>query len=88
MNADGSRHYYHQVKYPIENDFILDVNVLKNTALTKCRLVQSVGPVEYTDCMSKEGQDFPNECPAYETKQSVVRFQQCWIFHSDWSNST
>ena len=28
------------------------------------------GPAEYTDCISEEGQDSPNECPGYDTKQS------------------
>ena len=27
------------------------------------------GTVEYTDCISAEGQDSPNECPAFDTKQ-------------------
>ena len=26
--------------------------------------------VEYTDCVSAEGLDAPNECPGYDTKQS------------------
>ena len=25
---------------------------------------------EYTDCISAEGLDFPNECPGYDTKKS------------------
>ena len=33
-------------------------------------LAQSPGAVEYTDCFSAEGQDSPNECPGYDTKQS------------------
>ena len=33
-------------------------------------VTQSVGAVEYTDCIYAEGQDSPNECPGYETKQS------------------
>ena len=28
------------------------------------------GGVEYTDCISAEGQDSPNECSVYDTKQS------------------
>ena len=31
---------------------------------------QSVGAVEYTDCISEEGSDFPKECPVYDTKHS------------------
>ena len=31
---------------------------------------KSVGPVEYTDCFSAEGQDPSNECSGYDTKQS------------------
>ena len=33
-------------------------------------IVQSAGPVEYTDCFSASGQTSPNECPRYDTKQS------------------
>ena len=32
--------------------------------------VQSAGTVEYTDCISAEGQDTSNEFPVYDTKQS------------------
>ena len=28
------------------------------------------GAVEHTDCFSAEGEDSPNECPRYDTKQS------------------
>ena len=31
---------------------------------------QSAGAVEYIDCTSAKGYDTPNECPAYDTKQS------------------
>ena len=31
---------------------------------------QSVGAVEYTDCISAEGYPHHNECPVYDTKQS------------------
>ena len=33
-------------------------------------ITQSAGTVEYSDCTSAEGQDLPNECPGYDTKQS------------------
>ena len=33
-------------------------------------MAQSAGVVEYTDCISAEGYDFPNECPTYHSKQS------------------
>ena len=33
-------------------------------------LSQSAGAVEYTDRISAEWQDSPNECPRYNTKQS------------------
>ena len=33
-------------------------------------LTQSAGAVEYTDSISAEGFDSPNECPRYDTKQS------------------
>ena len=32
-------------------------------------MTQSAGAVEYTDCITAEGQDSPNEYPAYDTKQ-------------------
>ncbi len=34
------------------------------------KLAQSAGAAEYTVCISEERQDFPNECPGYDTKQS------------------
>ena len=33
-------------------------------------MAQSVGTVEYTDCISAEMLDSPNECLGYDTKQS------------------
>ena len=33
-------------------------------------VAQSAGAVEYTKCFSAEKQDFPNECPGYDSKQS------------------
>ena len=33
-------------------------------------LAQSAEAVEYTDCFSAEGEESPNECPGYDTKQS------------------
>ena len=38
--------------------------------LAKKLIAQSAGAEEYTDCTFVEGQDPPNECPGYETKQS------------------
>ena len=35
----------------------------------KC-MAQLAGDAEYTDCISAEGWDSPNECPGYDTKQS------------------
>ena len=36
-------------------------------------LAQSAGAVEYTDCISAEGQDRPHQvCPGYDTKQSDI----------------
>ena len=32
--------------------------------------VQLAGASEYTECISAEGLDSPNECPGYNTKQS------------------
>ena len=42
------------------------------TLLSFIRFSQSAGAVEYTDCTSAEGEDPPNECPDYDTKQSGV----------------
>ena len=33
-------------------------------------LANSVWSVEYTDCISAEGLDSPNQCPGYNTTQS------------------
>ena len=33
-------------------------------------MAQSVQAVEYTDCISAEEYDSPNECPRYDTRQS------------------
>ena len=33
-------------------------------------VAQSAEAVEYTDCTTAEGQDPPDECPGYDTKQS------------------
>ena len=33
-------------------------------------LAQSAAAAEYTDCVSEERLDSPNECPGYDTKQS------------------
>ena len=33
-------------------------------------MTQSAEDVEYTDCISAKGYDFPNECTVYDTKQS------------------
>ena len=32
-------------------------------------VAQLAGAVEYTDCISAEGEDFPYKCPGYDTKQ-------------------
>ena len=36
----------------------------------KSYMVQLVGAVEYTDCISAEGYNSFNKCPGYDTKQS------------------
>ena len=44
-------------------------------------MAQSVGAVEYTDCISTEGQNSPDECPEYYTKQydgNVSLMQKVW----------
>ena len=46
-------------------------------------LTQSTGAAEYTDCISAEGKDSPNECPGYDTKPSdgeaPVMLELWWI---------
>ena len=39
---------------------------------------QSAGVAEYTDCISAEDYDFPNDCPGYDTKQSDGEFCGMW----------
>ena len=34
-------------------------------------MAQLAGAAEYTDCITSELKDFPNEFPGYDTKQSV-----------------
>ena len=50
---------------------------------THTDIVQSAGAVEYTDCISAGGTPTPNECPAFDTKQSdgkvSVRLDLWWI---------
>ena len=42
----------------------------KNCSSTQqISLAQSTGAVEYTECISPERWDFPNERPGYDTKQ-------------------
>ena len=38
--------------------------------LTLGSLDQLAGTAQYTDCIYAEGQDYPNACPKYDTKQS------------------
>ena len=38
-------------------------------------MAQSPGAAEYSDFVSAEGQDSPNECPVYDTKKWVLRLQ-------------
>ena len=40
----------------------------KTPHLNECPVAHSVGAVEYTECISSEGQDSPNECLASDTK--------------------
>ena len=48
--------------------------------LTLRRIARLAGAVEYTNCISVEGEDFPNKCPGYDSKNVMVRFQECWNF--------
>ena len=48
-------------------------------------MAKSAGGVEYTDCISAEGEDSPIECPGYDTKQSdgdVPVMQELWGMRS------
>ena len=45
--------------------------------------VQSAGAVVYTDCISAEGWDIPNECPKYDNKPSdgeapALKLREIW----------
>ena len=35
-------------------------------------IAQSAGAIKYTDCISAEGYNSPNECPKYDIKQYLV----------------
>ena len=43
----------------------------KSMNLSLLPLSQLAAAVEYTNCISAKEHDFPNECPDYDTKQSV-----------------
>ena len=48
-------------------------------------IAQLAGAVEYTDCISAEGLDSPNECSGYDTKQSddeVLVMVELWRMRS------
>ena len=47
----------------------IDASTL-DVGVSKKDLAQSARAVEYTDCISEEGKDTPNECPGYDAKQS------------------
>ena len=55
---------------------------------TNLNVPQSAGAIEYTDCISAEGKTsapHPNECPAYDTKQSdceVPVLLEPWVMRS------
>ena len=56
----------------------------KTIWLTPC-IDQSAGTVEYNDCTSAEEYPSPNECPAYDTKQSdgeVPVILEPWVIRS------
>ena len=48
-------------------------------------IAQSVGTVEYTNHISAEGKDSPNECPLYDTKQSDG--EAGVIVYADWNSA-
>ena len=50
------------------------------------QVAQSAGAIEYTDCPSVEGLNFPNECLANDTKKSEgeTPFLELWGI---WSTS-
>ena len=52
-----------------------NLNILSSWSMehvinSKKWLAQSAGAVKYTNCISAEGLDSPNECPGYDIKQS------------------
>ena len=64
------------MKFPDQNARMLAFQTLQS---------QSAGAVEYTDCISAEEYDSPNENPAYDTKQSdgeVLVILQLWGMQS------
>ena len=42
----------------------------RKTPKIRVEMAKSDKVAEYTDCISTEGLDSPNECPGYNTKQS------------------
>ena len=62
------RIHYNQ-HWKIVEFYIIQLNKDK-VFLINPLLVHSAEAVEYTDCISAEGYDSPNECPGYDIKQS------------------
>ena len=71
-----SRNYFYLITI-----FCLYTYILSQ--VTNKDITQSVGAVEYTDCISTEGEDSPNECPVcdikpYEGKAPAFEIWEMW----------
>ena len=65
--------YFHQIRIILDRSISPKYRTLTGTTApgqSGSSTAQSAGTEEYTDCISAERQDSPNECPGYNTKQS------------------
>ena len=54
----------------LQTMMMITVGIIADMFKTVLRMTQLAGAAEYTECISAEGQDSPNECPGHDTKQS------------------
>ena len=60
-----------------------NVPLLSSDSPNVCPVAQSVGAVEYIDCISTDGSDFPKECPV-ALSVGTVEYTDC--ISIDWSD--
>ena len=64
---------------------VVDYKRHQSDRIENSNIAQLAWAVEYTYCISAEGQNPPNKCPRYDTKQSdgeALVIQELWGMHS------